>query len=90
MTSGKALREMLPKLESAANVQVTGMVISVDRQEKALNSDLSAVQEAYKEFGIKVYSIVTMQDIIDAIEQGIIEGKQYLEKMKEYRKVYGA
>lgn len=90
MTSGKALREMLPKLEAAAKVNVTGMVISVDRQEKALNSDLSAVQEAYKEFGIKVYSIVTMEDIISAIEDGIIEGKQYLEKMKEYRAVYGA
>lgn len=90
MTSGKALREMLPKLEAAAKVNVTGMVISVDRQEKALNSDLSAVQEAYKEFGIKVYSIVTMEDIISAIEDGIIEGKQYLEEMKEYRAVYGA
>lgn len=90
MTSGKALREMLPKLEAAAKVNVTGMVISVDRQEKALNSDLSAVQEAYKEFGIKVYSIVTMEDIISAIEDGIIEGRQYLEKMKEYRAVYGA
>ena len=90
MTSGKALREMLPKLEAAAKVNVTGMVISVDRQEKALNSDLSAVQEAYKEFGIKVYSIVTMEDIISAIEEGIIEGRQYLEKMKEYRSVYGA
>lgn len=90
MTSGKALREMLPKLEAAAKVSVTGMVISVDRQEKALNSDLSAVQEAYKEFGIKVSSIVTMEDIISAIEEGIIEGRQYLEKMKEYRAVYGA
>lgn len=90
MTSGKALREMLPKLEAAAKVNVTGMVISVDRQERALNSDLSAVQEAYKEFGIKVYSIVTMEDIISAIEEGIIEGRQYLEKMKEYRAVYGA
>lgn len=90
MTSGKALKEMLPKLEAAAKVNVTGMVISVDRQEKALNSDLSAVQEAYKEFGIKVYSIVTMEDIISAIEEGIIEGRQYLEKMKEYRAVYGA
>ena len=90
MTSGKALREMLPKLEEAAKVNVKGMVISVDRQEKALNSDLSAVQEAYKEFGIKVYSIVTMEDIISAIEEGIIEGRQYLEKMKEYRAVYGA
>ena len=90
MTSGKALREMLPKLAQAAKVEVAGMIISVDRQEKALNSDLSAVQEAYKEFGINVYSIVTMQDIIEAIEQGVIEGKEYLDKMREYRSVYGA
>ena len=90
MTSGKALREMLPKLAQAAKVEVAGMVISVDRQEKALNSDLSAVQEAYKEFGIKVYSIVTTHDIIEAIEQDVIEGKEYLDKMKEYRSVYGA
>lgn len=89
MTSGKALREMLPKLEQAANVKIAGMVISVDRMEKGLESNLSAVQEVYKEFGVKVYSIVTMADIIDAIETGIIEGKEYLDKMKEYRKTYG-
>lgn len=90
MTSGKALREMLPKLKEAANVEIAGMVISVDRMEKGLESNLSAVQEVYKQFGVKVYSIVTMNDIINAIEEGIIEGKQYLAKMKEYRKVYGA
>ncbi|MCH5147246.1 MAG: orotate phosphoribosyltransferase [Clostridiales bacterium] len=89
MTSGKALREMLPKLEQAANVKIAGMVISVDRMEKGLESNLSAVQEVYKEFGVKVYSIVTMADIIDSIETGVIEGKEYLDKMKEYRKAYG-
>ena len=89
MTSGKALREMLPKLAEAAKVKIAGMVISVDRMEKGLESNLSAVQEVYKEFGVKVYSIVTMADIIDAIETGVIEGKEYLDKMKEYRKAYG-
>lgn len=89
MTSGKALREMLPKLKAAADVKVAGMIISVDRMEKGLESDLSAVQEVYKEFGVKVYSIVTMNDIIEAIEEGIIDGREYLDKMKEYRKVYG-
>lgn len=89
MTSGKALREMLPKLAQAANVQIAGMVISVDRMERGLESSLSAVQEVYKEFGVKVYSIVTMADIIDAIESGVIEGKEYLAKMKEYRAAYG-
>lgn len=90
MTSGKALRELLPKLKSAANVEIAGMVISVDRMERGLESKLSAVQEVYKEFGVKVYSIVTMADIITAIEDGTIDGKEYLDKMKEYRKTYGA
>ena len=47
------------------------------------------MQEVYKEFGVKVYSIVTMADIIEAIETGVIKGKEYLAKMKEYRKTYG-
>ena len=51
MTSGKALREMLPKLKAAASVEIAGMVISVDRMERGLESSLSAVQEVYKEFG---------------------------------------
>lgn len=89
MTSGKALREMLPKLKAAANVEIAGMIISVDRMERGLESTKSAVQEVYDEFGVKVYSIVTMADIIEAIEDGIIDGKDYLEKMKDYRKTYG-
>ena len=89
MTSGKALREMLPKLSQQAKVEIAGMIISVDRMERGLESSLSAVQEVYQEFGVKVYSIVTMADIIDAIEQGVIEGKEYLSAMKDYRKQYG-
>ena len=90
MTSGKALREILPKLEAAAKVEVVGMIISVDRMEKALNSDLSAVKEAKKEFGIDVYSVVTMTDIILAIENGVIDGKEHLPAMYAYRETYGA
>ena len=89
MTSGKALREVLPKLREAADVNVTGMVITVDRMEKALDSDMSAVQSAYKEFGVKVYPIVTINDIIAAIEGGVIGGREYLSAMKEYRAQYG-
>ena len=90
MTSGKALREILPKLEAAANVKVVGMVISVDRREKALDSDLSAVAQAKEQFGIDVYSVVTMDDIIEAIEDGVIDGKEHLSQMYKYRNTYGA
>ena len=71
-------------------MQVVGMIISVDRREKALNSDLSAVAEAKKEFGIDVYSVVTMDDIIAAIEDGVIDGKEHLSAMYKYRNTYGA
>ena len=90
MTSGKALREILPKLEAAAKVNVVGMIISVDRREKGLTSDLSAVSEAKKEFGIDVYSVVTMDDIILAIEKGVVDGKEHLDAMYAYRNTYGA
>jgi len=89
MTSGKALREVLPKLQSAANLNITGMVITVDRMERGLNSEKSAVQEVYDEFGIPVYSIVTMNDIIQAIRDEVIPGKEYLDKMLAYREQYG-
>lgn len=88
MTSGKALRESMPKLKSAADVDVTGMVITVDRMEKG-TGELSAVQEVKRDFGVTVYPIVTMEDIIDAIKSGIVEGKEYIDKMLEYRNTYG-
>ncbi len=90
MTSGKALKEILPKLAAAANVDIVGMIISVDRREKALDSDLSAVSQAKAEYGIDVYSVVTMDDIIEAIEKGVVDFKEHLPAMYAYREKYGA
>lgn len=90
MTSGKALREVMPKLTGAAKVDIEGMIITVDRAEKGLNSDKSAVEEVYDEFGVKVFSIVNINDIIAALETGVIPGAEYVAKMKEYREIYGA
>lgn len=88
MTSGKALREILPKIAGEADVKIEAMLISVDRQERG-TGERSAVQEAYDEYGVKVYSIVTVTDIIEALEEGVIAGKEYVPAMKEYLKIYG-
>lgn len=90
MTSGKALKEVLPKLRGAAKVDVAGMIITVDRMEKALDSDRSAVQQAYAEEGVKVYSIVTIRDIIAALEAGIIDGREHVPAIRAYLEEYGA
>lgn len=88
ITAGTAIRQVLPLLKSVADVNITGMVISVDRMEKG-KGELSAVQEVKQEFDITIYPIVTINDIIKAIQDGIIGGQEYLNKMIEYRKTYG-
>ena len=90
MTSGKALKEVLPKLRGAAKVDISGMVITVDRMEKALGSEKSAVQQAYDEEGVRVCSIVTIRDIIEALEEGVIEGKEHVPAIRDYLAQYGA
>ena len=89
ITAGTAIRQVIPVLKNAADVDIQAMIISVDRMEKGKEGDLSAVQEVKRDFGIEVFSIVTIEDIIKAIEDGVIEGKEYLDKMLEYRKTYG-
>lgn len=88
ITAGTAIRTVLPLLKEQADVNITALIISVDRMEKG-KGELSAVQEVKKDFGINVYSIVTMEDIIDAIKNDVIPGKEYLDKMTEYRAAYG-
>ncbi len=88
ITSGAAVRETMPILKAAADIDLAGMVISVDRRERG-KSELSAVQEVYRDFGLKVYSIVTIEDIIEALRDGIVPGSEYLDAMLAYRKDYG-
>ena len=89
MTSGKALREILPKLKAEADVEVTDMLISVDRMERG-TGERSAVREAWEEFGVRVHAIVTVEDIIEAMEEGVIGGREYLPAMRNYLAQYGA
>jgi len=88
ITAGTAIREVLPLLKRTAAVEVTGLIISVDRMERG-KGEKSAVQEVYEEFGIKTYPLVTIHDIIEAIQDGTIPFSEYLEKMLAYREQYG-
>ena len=88
ITAGTAIREVVPILNNAANVDISALIISVDRMEKG-QSDKSALQEVYEQFGIKTIPIVTVLDIIEAIKSGEIGGQEYLDKMIAYRERYG-
>ncbi len=82
ITAGTAIRECLPVLQSAANVNIAGLIISVDRMERG-QANKTAIQEIDEEFGIKTYPIVNVREIIDntPIEQTIKDKMEaYIEK----------
>ena len=64
--------------------------MSVDRMETGTCVGESATREIEKKFGTKIYSIVTVDDIIAALEKGVIAGAEYLDALKQYRMEYGS
>ncbi len=67
--------------------EVSGVVIAVDRQEKGPTSDLSAVQQVHKEYGIPVVSIIGLSDIMVYASSSL--DLVMVEKMNVFRKKYG-
>ena len=66
MTAGTAVREVIPKLKAEADVEVVGLVLSVDRMEKTKDSDTSAVKVVEAEFGFPVFAIANVKEIFEA------------------------
>lgn len=88
ITAGTAIREAMDII-TANGAEPAGVVIALDRMEKG-KSDLSAIQEVEKEYGIPVVSIIDLNDIISYLEASDDPASnQYLEAMKAYRKEYG-
>lgn len=88
ITAGTAIRETLPILKAAADIEIAGMVISVDRMEKG-KGEKTAIQEVYEEFGIVTYPIVTVKEIIEILHNNPVDGKVYIDdEMKARMEAY--
>ncbi len=86
ITAGTAVREAY-QIITAAGAEVTGLVISLDRQERG-QGPYSAVQELKISLDIPVVSIVQLDDLIDILEESS-EYEEFLEPVLSYRKQYG-
>lgn len=93
MTAGTAVRETFEILEKSGGPVVQGVLIAVDRMERG-QGEKSAIQEIKDEFGVQVYSIVTIGEIAEYLFGREIDGIVYINDAKKaaiegYRKEYG-
>lgn len=88
-TSGKSMEETVPKVRGAADVNIIGLMVSLDRQEKG-KGDRSALKEVSELYGFPAGAIVTMAEVQDYLkEKGLLE-PQIEEALKAYYDTYGA
>ena len=61
-TSGKSMEETVPKVRGAADVTIVGLMVSLNRMEKGLGGEKSALEEIREKYGFETNAIVTMAD----------------------------
>lgn len=93
-TSGKSIEETFPILKSQANVDVVGLMVSLNRQERG-KTQQNALAEIREIYGIETGAIVTMEEVVEYLYNKPYHGKVLIDdKMKEaidaYYAQYGA
>lgn len=93
-TAGTSIYESMPILKGQANVDVVGLIISVDRMEKG-KGEKSALVELKEKFGLTSYGIVTMDEVVAYLHNREIDGEILLDdnmktNIENYYKKYGA
>jgi orotate phosphoribosyltransferase len=86
ITAGTAIRESIDIIKNAG-AKPAGVLLALDRQERAPESRLSAVQEVRERYGIPVVSVVNLADLMHHVS---LQGREDdLQRMQAYRERYG-
>lgn len=94
-TSGKSMEETVPKVRAAANVEIVGLMVSLNRMEKGLGGKVSALQEIQEKYGFKANAIVNMAEVIEHLYNQPYKGQVLIDDtlkaaIDAYYEQYGA
>ncbi|WP_029322525.1 orotate phosphoribosyltransferase [Butyrivibrio sp. AE3004] len=94
-TSGKSIEETVPIIREQADADIVGLMVSLNRQEKGLETDMSALDEIRERYGFEASAIVTMQEVVEHLYGKAFDGEVIIDKnikkaIDEYYKEYGA
>ncbi len=64
-TSGKSMEETVPKVRGAADVEIKGLMVSLNRMEVGLGGKVSALDEIKEKYGFGANAIVSMAEVVE-------------------------
>ena len=93
-TSGKSIDETYPVLKAAADVQVVGLIVSLNRMEVGKGGLVTAQREIQMKYGFPVASIVSMAEVTSYLYNREVDGRvviddDILEALEAYYERYG-
>ena len=93
-TSGKSIDETYPLLRAAADVDVVGLVVSLNRMEVGKGGQVTAQQEVQEKYGFPVTSIVSMAEVVEYLHNREVAGRVViddatLDAINAYYEQYG-
>ena len=93
-TSGKSIEETFPIVKAQGDVEIIGLMVSLNRMEKG-KGDKCALDEIKELYGMQANAIVTMDEVIEHLYNKPRQGKVVIddamkEKIDAYYAQYGA
>ena len=89
-TSGASIAETVPIIRAQADVDIVGLIVSLDRREVGPKGTVSALEEIREDYGFPASAIVTMDEVVEYLYNRPIDGKVLIDKKikKELDKYY--
>ena len=93
VTAGTAVRESIELFRSVARVEMCALFVSVDRMERGTR-ECTTLNELREDYGIRVFPIVTIRQILEFLHNRPVDGKVYIddamrERIEAYLRTYG-
>ena len=93
-TSGKSIDETYPKVTAAANVEIKGLIVSLNRMEVGKGGVTTAQKEIEAKYGFPVASIVSMAEVVEVLHNHEVDGKVVIDdelkaRIDAYYEQYG-
>jgi len=93
-TSGKSIEETYPILKAQADVEVKGLIVSLNRNEKGKQDDKTALDEIKEVYGFNTAAIVSMPEVVEHLYNKEYKGQVVIndeikERLDAYYEQYG-